>query len=307
MFKNLTYSFVFILLAVAIFSCGGKEKTDAGVAYTFHVKNDGKKAQNGDIITAEMIIYAKTKSGNDTTLSDTYKQGQPFVARYEVTPMINPIIKSFGILSTGDSITFFVPIDTLIKGAPNVPAFVVPGSETRIVMKVLSIKTNEEYSQEMQKKMMEMQAEMQKKQEAQMPIDEEAIKKYVADNKLNATRSQSGLYYVISNPGTGEKPKEGEMVTLNYSGYLLDGKKFDSSFDRGQPADFPFQQGATVQGFYEGLSMLKKGAKATLIMPSHLGYGGNGQPQAGIAPFSILRFEVEIIAIKPAGSPTPQQ
>jgi FKBP-type peptidyl-prolyl cis-trans isomerase FkpA len=306
MFKNLTYSFVFVLLVAAIVGCGGKEKTDAGIAYTFHVKNEGKKAQNGDVITAQMLIHAKTKAGKDTTLTDTYKMGQPFVARYEVAPTINPIIKSFGILSEGDSVTFFVPIDTLVKGSAGVPPFLEAGSETRIIMKVLKIQNGEDYSKEMQAKMMEQQAEMQKKQEAQIPIDEETIKKYVADNKLNATRSQSGLYYAISSPGTGEKPKEGETVTVHYTGYLIDGKKFDSSFDRGQPADFPFQQGATVQGFYEGLSLLKKGGKATIIMPSHLGYGGGGQPQAGIAPFSILRFEVELVDIK-AGSPVPQQ
>lgn len=305
MFKNLTYSLVFILLAVAVISCGGsRQRSEAGLEYIHRIKNDGKKPQNGEIVVAQMLLIAKNK-GKDTILRNTYTEPQPFATPYQVDPKADPIVKSLGIVSAGDSITFFVPIDSLLKGAPR-PPFVDAASEVRIEVKVIKIQTQEEYGKEMQAKMMEAQAEMQKKQEAQKPLDEEIIKKYVADNKLAATRTESGLYYMITAPGTGDSPKQGESVSIHYTGYLMNGEKFDSSLDRGQTFDFPFQSGQTIRGFDEGVGFMKKGGKATLIIPSHLAYGG--QANGKIPAFAILRFELELVDIKPAGTnPTPPQ
>jgi FKBP-type peptidyl-prolyl cis-trans isomerase FkpA len=309
MFKSLTYALAFILFAIAVISCGGsRQKSEAGIDYIYHTKGDGKKPQNGDVITAHMMLYVKNK-GKDSILRNTYNEPQPFAMPYQINPMADPIAKSMGMVSAGDSLTFFVPLDSLLKGAPR-PAYIDSASEMRVVMKVIKIQSNEEYSKEMQAKMMEMQAEMQKKQEAQKPIDEEIIKKYVADNKLQATRTESGLYYVINTPGAGENPKQGENVAVHYTGYLLDGKKFDSSLDRGETLNFAHLSGQMIKGFDEGVAMLKKGGKATLLLPSHLAYGGQAAGGGAIPAFSVLRFEIELVDINPqpqGTTPTPQQ
>jgi len=104
----------------------------------------------------------------------------------------------------------------------------------------------------------------------------------------------SGLQYVVVKEGEGAFPKKGQTVKVNYHGVLLDGTKFDSSFDRGQPFEFALGQGQVIKGWDEGLTKLKVGSQAVLIIPSDLAYGDMGQ--GGIPPKATLRFDVEVLA-----------
>ena len=93
--------------------------------------------------------------------------------------------------------------------------------------------------------------------------------------------------------GNGASPKKGDSVTVHYTGTFVDGGKFDSSVDRGQPATFPMN--AVIKGFSEGLSTMQVGGKRTIYIPSDLGYGpGGGGP---IPPNADLIFELELIEI----------
>lgn len=109
----------------------------------------------------------------------------------------------------------------------------------------------------------------------------------------NAIQTPSGLMLVIHEPGGDEKPKNGANVTVHYTGFLLCGKKFDSSKDRNQPFAFPVGMGRVIKGWDEGIPMLGKGGKATLIIPYFLGYGDRGT--GPIPPFATLIFEVEML------------
>lgn len=109
--------------------------------------------------------------------------------------------------------------------------------------------------------------------------------------------SESGLVYVIENPGEGEKVKQNDRVVVNYTGKFTDGKVFDASANHGGPATF--SPSNVVAGFGEGLQMLGKGGKATLYIPGKLAYGVNGNPGAGIGPNQMLVFEVEVVDINP--------
>jgi FKBP-type peptidyl-prolyl cis-trans isomerase FkpA len=96
--------------------------------------------------------------------------------------------------------------------------------------------------------------------------------------------------------GSGAKPKATDEVVVHYTGTLLDGTKFDSSVDRGEPATFPLN--AVIPGWTEGIQMMAKGGKAKLIIPSSIGYGPQGS--GPIPPYSTLVFDVELLDIKPA-------
>ena len=89
--------------------------------------------------------------------------------------------------------------------------------------------------------------------------------------------------------------KAHQNVSVHYSGYLLDGTKFDSSHDRGEPITFPIGQGRVIKGWDEGISLLKVGGKAKLIIPPDLGYGDRAI--GPIPPGSILIFDVELVDI----------
>ena len=126
---------------------------------------------------------------------------------------------------------------------------------------------------------------------------EELEQKIIHEKFANAQTSPSGLKYIIEKEGDGPKPSVGQTVVVHYTGTLLDGKKFDSSYDRHQPLEIPIGVGKVIKGWDEGIMMLKKGSKAKLIIPSSLGYGEQGYPGV-IPPKSWLIFDVELLDIK---------
>lgn len=107
----------------------------------------------------------------------------------------------------------------------------------------------------------------------------------------------SGLKYVELVEGNGAIPQRGQTVTVHYTGTLENGKKFDSSLDRGVPADFRIGVGAVIKGWDEALMSMKVGGKRKLIIPSALGYGPMGRPP-DIPANSTLVFEVELLGVK---------
>ncbi len=112
-----------------------------------------------------------------------------------------------------------------------------------------------------------------------------------ADPAIKTT--ESGLAYKVIEQGTGAMPTESDRMTVHYTGKLIDGTVFDSSVDRGQPANFAITE--VVPGFGEGLKMMNKGSKYTLYIPAKLAYGNNGP--GSIPPGSTLVFDVEVLDI----------
>ena len=109
----------------------------------------------------------------------------------------------------------------------------------------------------------------------------------------NVRRYPSGLMYILRLPGKGPSPRKGARVTVNYEGHLLNGTKFDSSYDHGHPFQFTLGVGEVIKGWDEGIAEMHKGEKRTLIVPYWLGYGE--AQQGKIPPRSTLVFEVELV------------
>lgn len=148
----------------------------------------------------------------------------------------------------------------------------------------------------------EMQAAMQKLQEIAMKKRQEkaeASKKegtaYLEKNKTaeGVKVTASGLQYKVEKEGTGAKPKATSKVKVHYTGTLIDGKKFDSSYDRNEPAEFVLNQ--VIPAWTEALQLMNVGSKMKIFVPSELGYGAQGAP--GIPPGSVLVFDVELLDI----------
>lgn len=121
--------------------------------------------------------------------------------------------------------------------------------------------------------------------------NEQEIKDYVAKNKLAATRSDTGLYYVINDPGTGEKPTASSNVTVAYKGYYTNGTVFDESSSAG----IKFGLNQVIKGWTEGIQYFKTGGSGILLVPAHLGYGN--YDYKGIPGGSVLIFDVKLNAI----------
>ena len=133
-----------------------------------------------------------------------------------------------------------------------------------------------------------------KRAQEKLEAERKAILDEIRNRYPNATKTKSGLMYVVDQEGSGDKsPKYGENVTVHYTGSLLNGKIFDSSIARGEPATFRI--GQVIEGWNEALQTMKKGEKRTLIIPPELGYGEYGYPGV-IPPNSYLIFNVELLS-----------
>ncbi len=137
---------------------------------------------------------------------------------------------------------------------------------------------------------------MKDKQQQQSKGKVEAGKQYLADNekKAGVTVTNSGLQYEVINEGSGDIPKLTSKVKTHYHGTLIDGTVFDSSYDRGQPAEFPVN--GVIAGWTEALQLMPVGSKWKLTIPYELAYGENGAG-GSIGPCETLVFDIELIEI----------
>jgi FKBP-type peptidyl-prolyl cis-trans isomerase len=175
---------------------------------------------------------------------------------------------------------------------------VVPPYATLVYdVQIVDVQSKADYEKE--------QAELKKKeaqkQEAAKKDESVLRQKYLQDNKITVKPTASGLYYIEKVKGTGVQAVAGKKVKVHYRGTLLNGKQFDSSIGK-EPYSFTLGRQQVIAGWDEGIAMMKKGGKATLIVPSALAYGerGNGED---ITPFSTLVFEVELVDVQDAAPP----
>jgi FKBP-type peptidyl-prolyl cis-trans isomerase len=130
---------------------------------------------------------------------------------------------------------------------------------------------------------------------AGLTLADEKKDKEKQDEKVVTTKS--GLKYIDQKEGSGDMAKAGDTVVVHYTGWLKNGKKFDSSVDRGEPFTFPLGAGRVIKGWDEGVAGMKVGGKRKLIIPPELGYGKRGAGGV-IPPDAELTFEVELLRIR---------
>ncbi|CAL1518337.1 FKBP-type peptidyl-prolyl cis-trans isomerase [Chitinophaga sp. MM2321] len=268
-------------LGLLIASCGtGVKKTPGGIEYIVHKSGSGAQLKLGD--TALMNVTQKI---NDSLLGASRTiVGAPIPVLVSKPQNKYDLMEGIALLHEGDSATFFIPWDSL--PAQERPPFGKKGDKLKITFAVES-----KFSASSQKEK-----------------DEKLIKEYLEKNKINATKNAEGVYVAVTQEGTGNTPNAGDTVYVHYTGKLTSGKVFDSSQDSTlrpgmplEPIKFPIGRGFVIKGWDAGLSGLKKGSKATLVVPSTLAYGLQGSPPT-IPGNSILVFDVQLVDIK-AGAP----
>jgi FKBP-type peptidyl-prolyl cis-trans isomerase FklB len=134
--------------------------------------------------------------------------------------------------------------------------------------------------------------------EKQYAKEKEENLKYLEDNKSKdgVITLPSGLQYKVVKEGTGAKPAATDVVKVNYVGTTIDGKEFDSSVKRGEPAKFALN--GVIKGWTEGIQLMSAGSKYIFYIPYDLAYGAEGRP-GSIPPFATLIFDVDLLAINP--------
>jgi FKBP-type peptidyl-prolyl cis-trans isomerase len=166
--------------------------------------------------------------------------------------------------------------------------------------------TDEQLQAAMQSFQQDVMAEQQARREAQATENIAAGEAFLTENaaREGVETTESGLQFEVLEPGTGESPTAEDAVQVHYEGKLIDGTVFDSSHERGQPANFPLA--GVIPGFREGIQKMQVGGKYKLYIPPQLGYGERGAG-AEIPPNATLIFEIELLDVNPAAAaPAPQ-
>jgi FKBP-type peptidyl-prolyl cis-trans isomerase FkpA len=291
------------LASVGLASCnGGFKKGDGGMLYEIHTDKDGPKIQTGDFVSINLVA----KTDGDSVLFSTYTAGHSIQTVVPKSQFKGDVFTGMGLLAEGDSATIKVAADSMFKkGQPKPPGF--KGNYLVYVIKVDKVISKGSLSAQV------FQGKVTDYMKAQSDILKSAepakIKQYIAHQKLTVTQTADSLDYQITQQGTGPTPAVGDTVVVNYTGRLLNGKVFDSSIKdtvvkNKMPTDpmrqfkaihIPVGEKRVIPGWDEGLMLLNKGSKATLVIPSSLAYGERGVSIIG--PFTPIAFDVEIIDI----------
>ena len=288
--KNINYliSLIFILI-----SCVDKEKVlDNGIELKYFKNGNGEEIKDGQIVMINLQYFdydgneLLNKVGNDPVVLQKDSSWENNGIIYEV---IDNLVK-------GDSVFFQLTTEQFFKNAPQ--SVEVPDSVKNKLISfytgVQDVMSQSEFEDYQRVQYEKMQQEMEQQNENQLSIDLELIENYLKENNIDAMKSESGLHYVITKKGNGDNASAGDNVTVHYTGMLINGEKFDSSFDRNQPFSFQLGQGMVIRGWDEGITYFNKGASGTLFIPSTLGYGSSGAGGV-IPPNAILIFEIQVL------------
>lgn len=263
-----------------------------GLYYRFFTQNEGQTPQVGDLVDVNICCMI-----NDTTpLIPNMKN----LMQVQESAFDGDIFEGLRMMHKGDSASFIVNIDSTFKylyGRPTLPEEFKSTDVMRFEIKVNDFFPEKVYAQnfsnDVKNRNDQRAAQLQNDYPEETAKAAKDLANYLAKNKIVAEPTASGLYYVVTEPGTGEKPQVGKPVTMHYTGKLLDGTVFDSSVDRGQPFQFVLGVGQVIPGWDEGVQLMSKGEKGVLYIPYYLAYGESGS--GPIPAFSNLMFEVELI------------
>lgn len=277
--KVFVNSLVFVMLvALTFLACSSKyagyDKTATGLYYKlFKVSKDTIKPKIGDWVSLTMKYTYK-----DSTLFDSKQaMGSPVRFQLPVSDFKGDIYEGIAMLSPGDSADFIINADSLFKKTfrqPTRPAFIDTNSVIHFYITLLTVDSPETL----------------------MKKEVESLKKYVEEKKITVAPLASGLYFVETTAGKGNKIDSGVWVKAHFKVSLIDGKQIFSSYDRGEPMQFEYGKRFDTPGFEEGISKMTKGGKATLVVPSKIAFGEMGRG-AMVPPYSTIIYEVEVVDV----------
>ncbi|UXP32494.1 FKBP-type peptidyl-prolyl cis-trans isomerase [Reichenbachiella agarivorans] len=291
-----------ILLSFIICSCQDITKTKSGIEVTYIER--GQESLLPD--SCVLFLNIQYVDDNGKELFSSQADGRPLALPYRAAtwgisaPHAGPFYEVLATCKIQDSIQFTLTAEQLYIKTFNLDE--VPkelslsdSSKINFFIAVDSQMTETNFRQFTEQKALRDQAKFQKEEDERKILQDSLIRQYLEEQGINATRTESGLWYVIKEQGTGAKPVENDLITIHYRGSLLDGTMFDSSYEKGEPVRFAFGVRDVLKGWDEGFELLNLGGKAMFILPSHL---ANGSYSDGpIKPYSILRYDVELLEI----------
>jgi len=271
---------VLVLVSAVLFGCNNAPEIvtlESGLQYMDDSLGTGREAKEGDLVSihfngwmvpADSVVelfadWSKDETKNMLSLGNSRMRNQPIKFVLNSGSFIKGSDEGIVGMKTGGVRTIIIP-SNLAYGETGI-GMIPPNTDLKVVVELLEVK------------------------------DKVTAEKWDVDTTLFKT-TPSGLKYAIISSGDGPAVEAGKVVTVHYSGYLLDGTMFDSSIERDEPIQFVVGQGQVIPGWDEGMLLLKKGDKARFIIPPQLGYGEMDLEK--IPPNSTLIFDTEVIDIQ---------
>ena len=263
-------------------------KTDKNLEYKFiELGKSDRATKIGDVIEFNLI----QKIGDSVMMNTLEQQGKPISQPLMDAREDFDLMSGLAMMRAGDKATFRIPLAALYAQGMPKQDWMKDAEYISFDVDVVNVRSSEEVKAEEENKKKNSVAESDKK-----------IQDYLkAANISDFKKTESGLYYVVHTKGEGPVPANGQEVSVNYTGKLMNGKAFDSNIDPNFGHVEPFKvvvgQASVIKGWVEGLALFPKGSKVTLYIPSHLAYGENGAGR-DIGPFEDLIFDMEIVDVK---------
>lgn len=271
---------VLAVTLIYVSGCSDNSKVitkDNGLKYSDDTLGTGKEAKMGDLVSIKFSAWVikdstenpfKNWTGDTTKVSQsigsTDKMGKPYKYLLKEGSFIKGSAEGIAGMKVGGTRTIIIPSDLAYgkNGIGPIP----PNSNLKAVITLV---------------------------DAKEPV---VANMWDVDTTKYKT-TKDGLKYAIIEEGTGAQPDSGDLVTVNYSGFLAkDSTKFDSSVERDEPLTFKLGAHMVIPGWDEGIALMKKGGKVRLVVPPSLGYGN--RPNRVIPPNSTLIFDVQLVDIK---------
>lgn len=293
------------IVAILFSSCGQDfKKGDKGLEYKITATGSGEKLKVGNFL--QMHVCQIISDGKkDTIVNDTRRNGTPIIEPFDSTSIPPEYFKIIAQLRKGDSLTIRLLVDSMYKDNPGaMPPFMKKGNYFLTTVKLLDVFKNQTQMETARKKDMQLKMEKDSIENIQILAKEDKeLQAYFKKNNITGLQKTAlGTYVQITQPGTGAMIDTSVVVVTNYTGSLLNGKKFDSNTDSTFKHTEPFNVnmtndytlgGPVIKGWTDGLKLLNKGAKAKFFVPSVLGYGKQKMGEM-IPENAILIFDIEV-------------
>jgi FKBP-type peptidyl-prolyl cis-trans isomerase len=301
---------VFLFAVVLLAACSKSEReTVSGQKFTVVRAGDGHPIDSGKFLTLNFLF----KDSKDSIWNDTRKNDYPLIMQKQgIVRPGDKVLEVISMLTKGDSVTFKVSAKEIFTKSfrQPVPPTVDSTSSFTFVVGLIDALDKEQFDKYRNELIAKENTKMMKKQKAQSAKDSVLIDNYIKEKNLSMLSTASGIRYKITKAGSGANVKDGQSAKINYAGYLLNGKYFDTSYEavakeknlyqqgRGYgPYEIVVGQSQVIQGWHEAAKLMNKGSKMTVIIPSTLAYGSQRRSE-DIVENSILVFDLELVDIK---------
>ena len=284
-----------LLLVIVLSSCDafspykGYTKTDSGLYYKLQVIGDGKRKPSiGDFL--QLAITYKTEK--DSVFLDSYSNNDigMVILPFNHSSFEGSFEEGLTIMNEGDSVSFIVNADNLFHHffKTELPAFLKPGSVVKMEVKLNKIFNKAQYEAEL--------ARYQQIVEDRDIEEQRKLQTFLDTSKVSYSPLDNGMYYLPISQGAGSPPERGNIIKINYTGCFLNGKVFESTYQRGQPLEYICgEQGQVIKGLETAISLMNEGSKAKFIIPSHLAFGEGGSSTEIVPPYTTVIYEIELL------------